>query len=116
MRMPISQYLRDCGYRVIEAANAQEAVTVLSHEETVVDVVFTDIEMPGALDGFGLAKWVREHRPGVEVILAGTLPRTVRQAEELCEEGLLPKPYDAQAVHDQIRRLLAARKAAKPPD
>ena len=50
MRMPISQYLRDCGYRVIEAANAQEAVTVLSHEETVVDVVFTDIEMPGALD------------------------------------------------------------------
>ena len=116
VRMPISQYLRDCGYRVIEAANAQEAVTVLSHEETVVDVVFTDIEMPGALDGFGLAKWVREHRPGVEVILAGTLPRTVRQAEELCEEGLLPKPYDAQAVHDQIRRLLAARKAAKPPD
>jgi len=50
VRMPISQYLRDCGYRVIEAANAQEAVTVLSHEETVVDVVFTDIEMPGALD------------------------------------------------------------------
>src|SRR5262245_35108476 len=47
-----------------------------------------------SLDGFGLAKWVREHRPGVEVILAGTLPRTVRQAEELCEEGLLPKPYD----------------------
>src|ERR1700741_695356 len=66
VRMPISQYLRDCGYRVIEAANAQEAVTVLSHEETVVDVVFTDIEMPGALDGFGLAKWVREHRPGVD--------------------------------------------------
>src|SRR5262249_10815606 len=72
-RMPISQYLRDCGYRVIDAANAQEAVTVLSYEETVVDGVFTDIEMPGALDGFGLAKWVREHRPGVEVILAGTL-------------------------------------------
>src|SRR5215472_14697497 len=116
VRMPISQYLRDCRYRVIEAANAQEAVTVLSHEETFVDVVFTDIEMPGALDGFGLAKWVREHRPGVEVILAGTLPSTVRQAEELCEEGLLPKPYDAQAVHDQIRRLLAARKAAEPSD
>jgi DNA-binding LytR/AlgR family response regulator len=101
---------------VIEAANAQEAVTVLSHEETVVDVVFSDIEMPGALNGFGLAKWVREHKPCVGVILAGTLPRTVKQAEELCEEGLLPKPYDAQAVHNQIQRLLVARKAAKPPD
>ena len=116
VRMPISQYLRDCGYRVIEAANAQEAVTVLSHEETVVDVVFTDIEMPGALDGFGLAKWVREHRPGVVVILAGTLSRTVERAKDLCEEGSLPKPYDAQALHNQIRRLLAARKATKPPD
>jgi CheY-like chemotaxis protein len=96
IRMPIAQYLRDCGYKVIEAANADEAITVLSHKETVVDVVFTDIDMPGALDGFGLAKWVREHRHGVDVILAGTLPRTVKQAEELCEEGPLPKPYEAQ--------------------
>jgi CheY-like chemotaxis protein len=61
IRMPIAQYLRDCGYKVIEAANGDEAMAVLSHKETVVDVVFTDIEMPGALDGFGLAKWTR-HR------------------------------------------------------
>jgi DNA-binding NtrC family response regulator len=112
VRMPIAQYLRDCGYQVIEAANADEAITVLSHKETVVDVVFTDIDMPGALDGFGLAKWVREHRHGVDVILAGTLPRTVKQAEELCEEGPLPKPYEAQTVHNHIRRLLATRKGA----
>jgi CheY-like chemotaxis protein len=55
VRMPIAHYLRDCGYKVVEAANADEAVTVLSHKETVIDLVFTDIEMPGALDGFGLA-------------------------------------------------------------
>jgi hypothetical protein len=47
-RMPISQYLRDCGYKVIEAANAEEAMSVLSHRETNIDFVFTDIEMPGA--------------------------------------------------------------------
>src|SRR5207244_1451436 len=109
VRMPISQYLRDCGYKVIEAANANEAMTVLLHEETVIDIVFTDIEMPGTLDGFGLARWVREHRPGVDVILAGTLPRTVEQAKVLCNEGPIPKPYDAQLVHNRIRRLLAAR-------
>jgi CheY-like chemotaxis protein len=34
VRMPISQYLRDCGYKIIEAANADEAMTVLLHEET----------------------------------------------------------------------------------
>ena len=56
MRMPIAQYLRDCGYKVIEAVSADEAMAVLLHRETVVDIVFSDIEMPGSADGFGLAK------------------------------------------------------------
>ena len=113
VRMPIAQYLRDCGYKVIEAANADEAMTVLMHKETVVDIVFSDIEMPGAIDGFGLAKWIREHRPGLDVLLAGTVPRAVDQAKELCEQGSVPKPYEAQIVHNHIKRLLAARKAPK---
>ena len=113
VRMPIAQYLRDCGYKVIEAANADEAMTVLMYKETVVDIVFSDIEMPGAVDGFGLAKWIREHRPGLDVLLAGTVPRAVDQAKELCEQGSVPKPYEAQIVHNHIKRLLAARKAPK---
>ena len=113
VRMPIAQYLRDCGYKVIEAVNADEAIAVLLHKETVVDIVFSDIEMPGAVDGFGLAKWIREHRPGLDVLLAGTVPRAVENAERLCEQGSVPKPYDAQTVHNHIKRLLAARKAVK---
>jgi DNA-binding NtrC family response regulator len=116
VRMPISQYLRDCGYKIIEAVNADEAMVVLLHRETPIDIVFSDIEMPGSTDGFGLAKWTRENRPGLDVILTGTLPRTVDSAKELCEQGPIPKPYDAQVVHDQIRRLLAARQAAKRSD
>jgi DNA-binding NtrC family response regulator len=112
VRIPISQYLRDCGYKVIEAADAEEAVTVLSHKETVIHIVFTDIEMPGALDGFGLAQWIRERKPGLDVILAGTLPRTIESAKKLCEEGPIPKPYEARVVHNHIRRLLGARKRA----
>ena len=111
VRMPIAQYLRDCGYRVIEAVNADEAMTVLLHKETVVDIVFSDIEMPGTIDGFGLSKWIREHRPGLDVLLAGTVPRAVENAKQLCEQGSVPKPYDAMMVHDHIKRLLAARKA-----
>ena len=112
VRMPIAQYLRDCGYKVIEASNSDEAMEVLLHKETIVDVVFSDIEMPGAVDGFGLAKWVREKRPGLEVLLAATVPRAVESAKELCERGPVPKPYDPQVVHNHIRRLLAARQAA----
>jgi CheY-like chemotaxis protein len=114
VRMPIAQYLRDCGYKVIEAVSAGEAMAVLSHQKTVVDIVFSDIEMPGTLEGFGLAKWIREHRPGLDVLLAGTVPRAVEQAKELCENGSIPKPYEVQAVHNHIRRMLAARQARKP--
>jgi DNA-binding NtrC family response regulator len=112
VRMSIAHYLRDCGYKVIEAANADEATTVLLHQETRIHIVFSDIEMPGSIDGFGLAKWIRDHRPGLDVILAGTVSRAVEAAKDLCEEGPVPKPYESQAVYDRIRRLLAARKRA----
>ena len=115
VRMPIAQYLRDCGYKVIEASNADEAIQVLLHQETPVDVVFSDVDMPGAVDGLELAKWIREHRSGLDVLLAGTVPRAVKSAENLCERGPAPKPYEAQVVHNHIRRLLAARNATKKP-
>src|SRR3977135_3895526 len=53
VRMPIAQYLRDCGYKVIEAGNADEAMAVLLHKETVVDIVFSDIEKARR------SRWVR---------------------------------------------------------
>jgi DNA-binding NtrC family response regulator len=112
VRMSIAHYLRDCGYKVIEAANADEATTVLLHQETRIDIVFSDIEMPGSIDGFGLARWIRDHRPGLDVILAGTVPRAVDAAKDLCEQGPVPKPYESQVVYDRIRCLLAARKRA----
>jgi DNA-binding response OmpR family regulator len=110
VRIPIAQYLRDCGYRVLEAANADEAVTILEKDDFQVDVVLCDVEIPGAVDGFGFAKWARTVRPGLSVILAGTAERTVNAAAELCENGpLLMKPYDQRIVLDRIKRLLAAR-------
>jgi hypothetical protein len=51
VRMPIAQYLRDCGYKVIEAVDADEAMVVLLYRETVLDVVFSNLEMPGSVDG-----------------------------------------------------------------
>ena len=109
VRMPIAQYLRDCGYKVIEAVSAEEAMAVLTRSDTMIDLVFTDIEMPSAVDGFGLAKWIRDHRPGVDVLLAGTVPRAVESAKEVCQQGPVPKPYDPQTVHNRIQRLLATR-------
>jgi CheY-like chemotaxis protein len=108
-RMVISDYLRHCGYKVIEAANADEGLTILQHGELRVDVVFSTVEMPGSMDGFGLAKWIRTNRPKVDVLLTGSVPRAADAAAELCDEGPLPKPYEPQIVVDRIRRLRAAR-------
>jgi CheY-like chemotaxis protein len=114
IRMVISAYLRDCGYRVIEAANADEAILVLQQEELTIDVVFTDTEMPGSMDGFGLSQWIRANRQGLEVILVGSLARAADAAGELCESGpTLSKPYEPQAVLDRIKRLLAERTSRK---
>src|SRR5438270_33237 len=112
IRMVISQYLRDCGYRVIDAANADEAVMVLQEPDLRIDVVLSDVEMPGSMDGFGLSQWVRQHREGLAVILVGSPVKAADAAGDLCESGpMLSKPYEPQFVVDQIRRLLAGRKS-----
>jgi DNA-binding NtrC family response regulator len=116
LRLSIAAYLRDCGYTVIEAADADEAVLVLKQPDLEIGVLFSDIEMPGAMDGFALSQWTRTNRPGVDVILAGSVPRAVNAAAELCEDGPLPKPYAPQLVHDRIRRLLAARPPKRAAD
>jgi CheY-like chemotaxis protein len=110
VRMPICQYLRDCGYRVLEAADADEATAILQKQEIQVDVVLTDIEMPGAMNGFAFAKWARSVRPELHIVLAGTPERAAHAAGELCEHGpILTKPYDHKIALDHIKRLLAAR-------
>ena len=114
IRMVISAYLRDCGYKVIEAANADEAILVLQREELTIDVVFTDTEIPGSLDGFALSQWIRANRQGLEVILVGSPARAADAAGELCASGpTLSKPYEPQAVLDRIKRLLAERASRK---
>ena len=113
IRMNISQYLRECGYRVIEAVSADEALEVLQsgHE---VNIVLTDVQMPGSTDGFGLAKWVRANRRGLQVILVGTPERAADTAAHLCEEGPnLSKPYEPQILADLIRRQLGLDKSRK---
>jgi len=116
IRMVISEYLRECGYRVIEAAHADEAISILKEPDVDVDIVFSDVEMVGSMDGFALGRWVRANRPEVQVIMAGSPERAANMAGDLCESGpLLSKPYDPQFALDRIRRLLAERKAPKHP-
>jgi len=106
IRLAVADYLRDCGYRVLEAGNASEAVAIFQAAEPV-QVLFSDVNMPGEMNGFALASWVRAHYPGVQVILTSGLTGAAKTAEALCHAGpLLAKPYSHEALASHIRRLL----------
>jgi CheY-like chemotaxis protein len=111
VRLVIAAYLRDCGYRVLEASSGEEALRLLEQGEHRIDVVLTDVEMPGEMDGFALARWLRRERPDVEVVMAGTPARAADAAGELCEQGpTLSRPLEPSAVLARIRQLLAMRR------
>ena len=106
VRIMIADYLRDRGFRVVEAGTADEAIRLLRANEHV-DIVFSDVQMPGGLDGFGLAQWVRREQPDVKIILASGMQRTDAAAGEPREETPLRKPYELEEVEHRIRKLLA---------
>ena len=111
IRLVIADYLRECGYRVHEAVNAEEAILILQAPEVSIDIVFSDVEMPGEMDGFGLARWVRSNMPETQVLLTSGAERSADIAGTLCEAGpLLGKPYPTQDVVDRIRQLAAKAK------
>lgn len=105
-RTVISDYLRHCGYRVIEANSGEEAIQALEHADFAVDVVLSDVDLPGEKSGFDLSQWVRQHKPGVAIMLSSAVERTAKAAGELCEQGpTLAKPYAPETVLDHIKRL-----------
>jgi DNA-binding response OmpR family regulator len=119
IRMPLAEYLRECGYRVFEAADVAEAKAVLN-ADTPVDLVFADANgPPGEENGFMLASWVRQHYPNIEVLLTSSIPNAAAKAGDLCEDlGLVAKPYEHESVLRRIQTLLHhARKAGEgqPP-
>jgi CheY-like chemotaxis protein len=106
-RLVISEYLRDCGYRVFEAGTPEDAVTILS-SELKVDIVFTDLELPGHSSGLELARWVRRRHPDMRVIVTSGAYSSAELAGELCEAGPpIVKPYASDAVVQRIRSLTA---------
>ena len=107
IRMGLSDYLQECGFKVLEASNPAEAITMLEAAENPIDVVFSDVRMPGTMDGFGLAQWIHAHRPGLPVLLTSGDMRMAETAEGLCEkQALLPKPYDFHIAVARIRALI----------
>jgi CheY-like chemotaxis protein len=99
--------LEDAGYRVIEAANAGQAIEILE-TGVPVDVLFTDVNMPGGMDGIHLVRLVHCRWPEVRLIV--TSGRADIPETELPEEGqFIRKPYRLSEMSEMVGRMAAAR-------
>jgi len=99
VRMVVAAYLREGGFQAIEASNADDAVRVL--RAVPVDVVFSDVRMPGTTDGHGLADWIRQNKPEVRIVLGSGVESEIR------DESILRKPYDQGKLLSRIRSVLS---------
>ena len=99
--------LKNLGYQVIEAENAPAAIDVLRSDKAI-DLVFSDVVMPGGMSGFGLARWIREHLPAVRVLLtSGFAEDVARSGEETALDlEVLRKPYSGTELARAVRRVL----------
>ncbi|WP_432769938.1 MAG: response regulator [Sphingopyxis sp.] len=108
VRNALAEYLRHCGYKVFEAATSDEVVIALEEGAVKIDALLADAELTGRQNAFALRIWVRDHHPGVEVVLAGNVDAAAKAAGQLCDEGPhLKRPYDPESVAAHIKRLLA---------
>ena len=107
IRMVLAEALLDDGFDVIEASHAREAITILEVEAARVHALFTDVHMPGDLDGVGLAHHARAHWPWLSLLV--TSGRAYPKVSDMPEgTRFIPKPYDLRRVVRHIQEMRAA--------
>ena len=103
-----AEMLRDTGFRVEEAADARGALEVLARSNPPVDLVVSDVVMPG-IGGPELAELIRERAPGVPIVFVSGHADIVPNAPGLRGSMLLRKPLDRTALIDEIEIALSNR-------
>lgn len=104
IRMSAAATLEDAGFRILEAGSAAEAMEILLVNDDI-DVLMTDVRMPGEMDGLGLVALVHRRHPGIRsIVVSGNT-----SAEDACDAGaigFLPKPYMAHSLVRAITDLI----------
>jgi DNA-binding NtrC family response regulator len=113
IRGVLCEFLQECGLAPVAVENADQALAVLDDSEPV-DLVFSDVRMPGNMDGYGLARWVLKHRPQLPVILAtGDLGAINAAGVGLSGVETFAKPYDFDMAVRKIRDTILHRQARR---
>jgi len=106
LRMNAVDMIAAAGFEAIEAANADEAIEILENRRDI-DVVFTDIQMPGSMDGLKLARAVRGRWPPIKIVATSGLVNV--NETDLPEGGrFLAKPYHPHQIAGVLREVIGA--------
>lgn len=104
IRLNAVDMIEDAGFDVVEAGDADEAVAILEARPDI-HIVFTDIQMPGSMDGLKLAHFVRHRWPPIKIVAVSG--HHVFRGNDLPAGSLfLQKPYNLQQVTSTLRQLL----------
>ncbi len=107
IRMAVADSLNEAGFLVLEAEHAEEALAILELEAHGVHVLFTDVRMPGDMDGLALSHHVKTHWPWIGLIV--TSAHATLKDDTLPEGSrFLPKPYHHPHVIEHVRELVEA--------
>jgi len=104
VRMVVAQYLRECGYSVIEGIQAADFRTLIDSGRQF-NIVLTDVNLSGAMNGFELSHHIRQTHPHIDVILTAGVAGAAEQVHDLCEDGPIKKPYHPKDVESRIMLL-----------
>ena len=107
LRAYVSELLRDLNYRVVVASSAQAALTILLQEEPKVDLVLTDVVMPG-INGREMGRRARQIRPGIKILYMTGYSRNAVVHQGRLDEGveLLEKPISQAKLALRVREML----------
>jgi CheY-like chemotaxis protein len=104
IRLMIADELRGQGLQVLEASNADEALAILESFLSV-HLLFTDVCMPGRMDGLALAKLAQARFPRLKLIIASS--REPEEPSRASADAFISKPYDLNQVVEQVEKILA---------
>lgn len=104
IRLGLASVIEEAGYDVAEAANASEAIRVLEHDR-MVQLVLTDVDMPGGMDGIRLAHYVRDRWPPVQlIVISGKVG--VKPGELPSGARFVSKPYQEPQLLGLVQAMI----------
>src|SRR5688572_28795427 len=106
LRMRAVDIVEDAGFTAVEAVNADEALAILEARSDI-SLLFSDIQMPGSMDGLKLAHAVHDRWPSIKIVLVSGLAK-VTDSEKPADSRFFGKPLDVKQMVAELQEMIGA--------